>query len=176
MLNTLYQIFLTVNATSLIVVVFLIKEQTKISFLGAYPNFISYFLYIFTPILLTGISLLITNFLSKDEILGDIKDIEQANNAFLPSYLGYFFVALSVPRNETLLYVFAVLFVFTYFSQTLYFNPLFLLFKYQFYYVTTKKGVKIFIISKKSIRSTEGLKFLFLRRINNFTYIDEGGK
>lgn len=164
------------NSTSLIIVVFLIKAQVKIGLLSGYPRWISYIIFICMPVLLTGISLIFTRFLSNDNIEGDIRDLEQANNAFLPSYLGYFFVALSVPYCETLIFTFAILFVFTYFSQTLYFNPLFLLWGYQFYYITTENNVKIFLISKKRIRSTQGLSFSKLKRINNFTYIDRGGK
>ncbi len=176
MLNILNQLFLTMNATSLIIVVFLIKEQVQIEFLAGSHRWISYMIFICIPILLTGISLLFTRYLSDDNIEGNIRDIEQANNAFLPSYLGYFFVALSVPYCETLIFTFAILFMFTYFSQTLYFNPLFLLWGYQFYYITTENNVKIFIISKKQMRSTQGLSFPKLKRINNFTYIDKGGK
>ena len=176
MLNVLYQLFLTMNSTSLIIVVFLIKEQVSIALLASSHRGISYMIFICIPILLTGISLLLTHFLSDDNIEGNIRDVEQANNTFLPSYLGYFFVALSVPYYETLLFTFAILFVFTYFSQTLYFNPLFLLWGYQFYYITTENNVKIFLISKKRIRSTQGLSFPKLKRINDFTYIDRGGK
>lgn len=173
MLNILYQIFLTINATSLIIVVFLIKTQVQIGCLDHYPRWISYIIFICIPIFLTGVSLLLTHLLSDDDIEG-IRDVEQANNAFLPSYLGYFFVALSVPYCETLMFCFAILFVFTYFSQTLYFNPLFLLWRYHFYYITTENNVKIFLISKKQIRSAHGIGFLKLKRINNFTYIDRG--
>lgn len=176
MLNVLYQLFLTINSTSLIIVVFLIKEQVKFQFLASSPSGVSYIIFICIPFLLTGISLLLTHYLSDDNIEGNIRDVEQANNTFLPSYLGYFFVALSVPYYETLLFIFAILFVFTYFSQTLYFNPLFLLCGYQFYYITTENNVKIFLLSKKRIRSTQGLSFPKLKRINNFTYIDRGGK
>ncbi|MDR3584928.1 MAG: hypothetical protein P4L59_06325 [Desulfosporosinus sp.] len=176
MLNVFYQLFLTMNATLLIIVVFLIKVQVQIGFLASSPRWISYIIFICIPILLTGISLLLTHFLSDDNIEGNIRDVEQANNAFLPSYLGYFFVALSVPYCETLIFTFSILFVFTYFSQTLYFNPLFLLWGYQFYYITTENNVKIFLISKKLIRSTQGLSFPKLKRINNFTFIDMGGK
>jgi hypothetical protein len=176
MLNVLYQLFLTMNSTSLIIVVFLIKEQKKIVFLANSPGWISYIIYICIPILLTGISLLFTHFLSDDNIEGYVKDVEQANNAFLPSYLGYFFVALSVPHCETIIFIFSILFIFTYFSQTLYFNPLFLLWGYQFYYITTENNIKIFLISKREIRSTHKLSFPKLKRINNFTYIDRGGK
>lgn len=176
MLNVLYQLFLTINATSLIIFVFLIKQQVQIGFLASSPRWISYIIFICIPIILTGISLLLTKFLSDDNIEGNVKDIEPANNSFLPSYLGYFFVALSVPYYETLIFIFVILFAFTYFSQTLYFNPLFLLWGYQFYYITTGNNVKIFLISKRRIRSTEGLSFQKLKRINNFTYIDKGGK
>lgn len=175
MLKIMYQLFLTMNATSLIIVIFMIKEKISISFLCNCPNWISYIIFIFIPIILTISSLLMTRYLSDDNINGDIKDLEQANNTFLPSYLGYFFVALSVQDKETLVFIFAILFTFTYFSQTLYFNPLFLLFGYHFYYITSENNVKIFVISKKQIRSTNGLKFSNLKRINNFTYIETGG-
>lgn len=174
MVTLLYRLFLTFNATSLIIVVFLIKTQFQLCFLNGFPKWISYIVFICIPIILTGISLLLSRFLSSDSITGEIKDVEQANNAFLPSYLGYFFVALSIQYNETLLFVFLILFAFTFFSQTLYFNPLFLFWRYQFYYITTENNVKLFIISKKQIRSSNGLRFSLLKRINNFTYIDKG--
>lgn len=176
MINLLYRLFLTFNATYLIIVIFLIKEQYQLILLIDSPRWISYIVFISIPIILTGICLFLSRFLSNDSISSEIKDIEQANNAFLPSYLGYFFVALSVPYNETLLFVFLILFAFTFFSQTLYFNPLFLFWGYQFYYITTGNNVKLFIISKKQIRTSCGLKFPKLKRINNFTYIDKGDK
>lgn len=176
MLNIIYQLFLTLNATSLIIVIFFIKEQEVISKLSMFPNWVSYIIFIIIPIVLTGISLFLVRFLSSDSIEGEIKDLEQANNAYLPSYLGYFFVALSIPYKETLIFIFGILFIFTYFSQTLYFNPLFLLWGNSFYYLTTDKNVKIFLITNRDIRTTEGLCLNNLKRINNFTYIDLGGE
>jgi len=170
--NLPYRLFLTFNATSLIIFIFLIKEQTKICFLNPLPNWVSYIVYLCIPIALTGLSLLVAKYLSSDSIEGKITRIEQANNAFLPSYLGYFFVALSVPYSETLLFIFAVLFIFTFFSQTLYFNPLFLLFGYHFYYVDTDDRMNLFIITKQQLRSVVGISFPQLKRINNFTYIE----
>ena len=176
MLNVMYQLFLTLNATSLIIVIFLIKEQTILTGFDKFPNWVSYLIFVVVPVALTGVSLLLTRFLSDDSIEGGIKDLEQANNAYLPSYLGYFFVALSIPYQETLVFVFILLFMFTFFSQTLYFNPLFLFWGNHFYYLTTEKNVKIFLITKKRIRCTENLSFPKLKRINNFTYIDIGGR
>ena len=178
MFNFLFRLLLTFNATSLILVVYLVKERfllsnihSKLSFL---PDYISYLVYFLIPVLLTLFSLYIATFLDNDSMKpGDIKEIEQANNAFLPSYLGYFFVALSVPYCDTLIFVFAILFVFTFLSQTLYFNPLFLIFSYHFYYLTTDNNIKIFVITTKTLKDPSNLNFPMLKRINNFTFIDK---
>ena len=141
MINLLFRLFLTFNATSLILVVYWVKEQkvinNYISYLANLPYWVSYVLYFAVPVLFTFLSLLLANLLSEDNIEAEegqsaIKEVEQANNAYLPSYLGYFFVALSVPHCDTLVFVFAILFLFTFLSQTLYFNPLFLVFGYHF--------------------------------------------
>ena len=105
--------------------------------------------------------------------MGTIKEIELANNAFLPSYLGYFFVALSVPNCSTLYFIFLILFIFTFLSQSLYFNPLFLFFGYHFYNITTSKNVKLFIITRQNINDPNEVEFEKLKRINNFTFIDK---
>ncbi|MEN1785082.1 MAG: hypothetical protein AAGF77_08080 [Bacteroidota bacterium] len=176
-MNFLYRLLLTFNATSLIIVVFLVKEKVLINGIGLYlesiPNYVSYIFYFFVPVVLTYMSLLIARLLSKDNISkGSILSIEQANNAFLPSYLGYFFVALSVPYVETLIFIFAILFIFTFLTQTLYFNPLFLVFGYHFYYLNTTNNVQLFIITKKELKEPKSIKIDQLRRINNFTFID----
>lgn len=176
-MNFFYRLLLTFNATSLIIVVYLVKEEVLINNLNCYlfelPNYFSYVFYFLIPILWTFLSLIIAKYLSKDNIsLGTIKSIELANNAFLPSYLGYFFVALSVPYVDTLIFVFAILFVFTFLSQTLYFNPLFLIFKYHFYYLTTTNEIKIFIITRRILKDPKNTQFEQLRRINDFTFID----
>jgi hypothetical protein len=177
-MKILYRLLLTFNATSLILVIYLVKTETKINLVTniwcCAPNYISYIIYSLVPIILTYFSLLLTNLLSNDVIQrGSIIEVEQANNVFLPSYLGYFFVALSVPNCDTLLFVFFILFVFTFLSQTLYFNPLFLFFGYNFYNVSTSNNIKIFIVSKKTIKNPNDIEFKKLKRINNFTFIDK---
>ncbi len=171
-MNFLFKLLLTFNATSLIVVVFFVKEQLTIKCFCY--DYVSYILYILIPVFLTYTSIFLSNRLSKDSMVNGEgnKEIEQANNAYLPSYLGYFFVALSIPRFETLAFVFLILFVFTFLSQTLYFNPLFLLFGYNFYYITTENNIKIFIITKKKIKNPKKIVFEKLNRINDFTFID----
>ncbi len=182
MITLLFRLFLTFNATSLILVVYLVKTQTVLNILwwrlANLPHFVSYSIYFLIPVGLTFLSLLISKWLASDSIekengVSAIKEIEQANNAYLPSYLGYFFVALSVPYCDTLIFVFAILFLFTFLSQTLYFNPLFLLFGYHFYYLTTANNIKIFLITRKKLKDPSKLEFPKLKRINDFTFIDK---
>ncbi|MCM3241550.1 hypothetical protein M3598_02225 [Cytobacillus oceanisediminis] len=153
------------------------------------PDYISYILYFLLPVFFTYLSLLLSSLLSNDSLekskkviekegkertieLSKIAEVEQANNSFLPSYLGYFFVALSIPYFETLIFVFLLLFIFTFFSQTLYFNPLFLLFGFKFYYLTTINRTKIFLITRKSLKDPKNINLPNLKRINDFTFID----
>lgn len=177
-MNYIYRLLLTFNATSLILVIFLIKEEVTINHihekLFALPNYVSYLIYFLIPVLLTYLSLLISKYLGNSNIAkGSIVEVENANNAFLPSYLGYFFVALSVNNCETLIFVFIILFVFTFLSQTLYFNPLFLIFGYHFYNISTNNKAKLFIITKNEINKVDDIEFTKLKRINNFTFIDK---
>lgn len=180
-INLLFRLFLTFNATSLIIVVYLVKSQNVLNglspFISKMPHLISYSFYFAIPVFLTFLSLLLSRKLIDESIENEngvaaITEIEQANNAYLPSYLGYFFVALSVPYCDTLIFVFAILFLFTFLSQTLYFNPLFLIFGYHFYYLTTVTSIKIFLITKKELKDPKKLNFPKLKRINDFTFID----
>lgn len=183
-MNFVFRLFLTFNATSLIIVIFLVKTRFVLSklstFFTNFPDFFSYVLYFSIPLLLTLLSLYLANFLNSDSIESNNKtpaiiEIEQANNVFLPSYLGYFFVALSVPYIDTLIFVFAILFLFTFLSQSLYFNPLFLIFRYNFYYLTTSTNIKIFLISKRRFKNPNTVSLSNLKRINDFTFIDREG-
>lgn len=126
-----YKILLTFNATSTMIVIYLIKESYYILLLEKQPTWVSHVIFALVPLLLTIFSVLIKGILSKDDINYEMHSIEEANNAFLPSYLGYFFVALSVNSVQTMVFVYLIVFIFTYFSQTLYFNPLFLLLGYK---------------------------------------------
>ena len=196
MFNRLFRILLTINSTSLLVIIYLIKEDKQIN-LPISNNFLSYIeenlpdwvlnrlietldllplsyiFYLIVPIFLTYLSIIISRFLGKDSFEhSNIQDIELANNSFLPSYLGYFFVALSIPNNLTLAFVYGILFVFTFCSQALYFNPLFLLYRYDFYNITTKNGTKVFLISKRNYKRPNEVNVEIAYRINNFTFIE----
>ncbi len=175
-MEVIFKLFLTFNATSTMIVVYIIKERYYLLWLEKLPVWVSYIVFLLVPVILTIISLLLKKLLSRDNIECKLLSVEEANNTFLPSYLGYFFVALGVETTETMIFVYSIVFVFTYFSQTLYYNPIFLLLGYKFYYITTENNVKLFIISKRAIKSAKGTVFAMLRRINNTTFIEEEEK
>lgn len=169
----LYQLFLAFNSTWLIVVVFLVKEKYKLNYLNDFASLYSWILFISIPIVLTALSFVIAKKLPRDRLQSSsVKEIELANNNFLPTYLGYFFVSLGVNDVSTLVVVFMIIYVFTFLSQTLYFNPIFLLFGYHFYFIKTSGNVKIFLISRKQLKTPGENSFENLRRINNYTFIE----
>lgn len=179
-MNTIFRLLLTFNATSLLVIVFLVQKGFSLghffpdcAHLANSPNAISYVGYLLVPITFTGLSILLSPCLGRDSFeKGQITSIEHANNSFLPSYLGYFFVALSVTNWESLWFVYGVLFVFTFLSQALYFNPLFLLFGFSFYNVTTKNNAVVFLISRCSYKTPIDVIIPNAYRINNYTFIE----
>lgn len=177
--NFLFRLLLTFNATSLLVIVYCIQNDITVNrFLPSNvaaltPDFLSYIIYIVIPIALTGVSLMLATFLGKDEFkAGSVIGIEHANNSFLPSYLGYFFVALSIADWMSLIFVYGLLFVFTFLSQALYFNPLFLLFGYEFYNVKTDSGATLFLISRDRYKTPSSVEISCARRINDYTFIE----
>lgn len=134
------------------------------------------FLSLGIAVFITFILLWMTRFLSTDTVEGGIRSIESADNTFLPIYLGYFFVALSIPNLPILICISIILFIFIYLSQTAYFNPLFYIFRYKFYYMEFNNRSRVFLITKKEMRDVTNFSTTELKRINNFTYIDLGGK
>jgi len=172
-MSFIYRLFLAFNSTFLIVVVFLVKEKYYIAFLESLGIYFSWGIFVAVPIVLTAFSFLIASKLTPDNLSSaSIEEIELANNNFLPTYLGYFFVSLGVNDVPTLIIVFVIIYVFTFLSQTLYFNPIFLLFGYHFYFVKTTKKVKLFLITKKMLKVPGKEGFDELRRINDYTFLE----
>jgi hypothetical protein len=175
----IFKLFLTLNSLLLALTVFLIKEGIVINSLHPYfsslPDIISYILYLSVVLILTWLSMRLTNFLDTDTIdAGSISVIEPANDAFLPSYLGYFFVALSVPNIEVFLYVFGIICVFIFYSRISYFNPIFFLFGFNFYYIVNNKNIKVLLITQRQLKEPKNAVFNKLKRINNYTFMDMG--
>lgn len=167
MIEAIYKIFLSINSTSWVVVMFGIKEEWVIAKI---PAWVCSICLLIIPVILSGISVWLTLLRSKD-MLEDCKEVEEVNTSFLPTYLGYFFVGLGVEKWQHLFFVYLIILLFTYVAQAQYFNPILLLLGYRFYSITSGKGTKIFLITKKNLRNARDVSFHDLRRINDTTYI-----
>ena len=149
-------------------VIYLIKQQWTICDLSVWGMGL---ILLLVPILLSVVSVHLAKDLGNAS-LSRCKEGALADNEFLPVYLGYFFVSLSVPDNTTMAFLSGIIFIFTCLSQTQYFNPLYLLLGYHFYHVLTPKGTRVFIIAHgKIIRKWNDVSFEKLKRINNTTYL-----
>ncbi len=169
-LSFLYKLVLALNSTSWMVVIYGIKSEWKFCLEN---RFLTSVILLCIPIFFSFISIVLSKCfrLSVDHIT-NCKSVVLADNEFLPVYLGYFFVALSVPTCYSLIYVYCIILVFTFLSQTQYFNPIFLLWGYHYYHIETMKETKIFVITRgRVIRSVEEINFITLRRINDTTFI-----
>ena len=154
-----------------------ITLNTLIEILPEIDNGYSYTIYVLVLLLINAFSLWVMKFLGNDSLqAASVVSIESANDAFLPSYLGYFFVALSVNDLQMFLFVFGIISIFIFFSRISYFNPILFLYGYHFYYVVTESGVKILVISKMKLKKREDAEFQSLKRINDYTFIDVRGK
>lgn len=169
-----FKLLLTLNASSWMFVVYAVKE--KWTFFGM-PYFLFGLILMMIPILLSILSIWLSRFLGKD-FLDEVEEFSLADNEFLPTYLGYFFLSLSVPSDiVTFGFMYMIIFIFTFLSQTQYFNPIFLLLGYHYYHVLTPQGTRIFIIVKGPVlRKKENMVFYGLRRINDTTYINREEK
>lgn len=170
-MKVVFKGILTLDTISLLLVIYLIKSCTWLPGLKEF----SVLVYLLVPLSIALICVVLSEKLSPDSIEGGISGVELANDSFLPSYAGYFFVALSVPDKQyiTLVVVFGILFVFLFCSQNLYYNPLLLIFGYRFYNLTNAKNMRIILITRRDIKSIQDLRFQNLRRINYFTFIDK---
>ena len=168
MINFLFKTLLTFNSTFWVIVIYGIKQRWTIS---DCPSWIISIFLLLIPVITSVISICCFKGLSKDN-LTCCNEIENANNAFIPTYLGYFFVAISIQELQLLIFVYAIIFVFIFISQGQYFNPIYLLFRYKFYNVLTNKGTRIFVITRRSIRNVKEGAFPLLRRINETTYVE----
>lgn len=168
----IYEAMLSFSASAYVIAIYLIKEELVIPWLPQSMRWVSYIVYLLIPVLIARIWLWLSKYMPECAIECNICEVELASHSFLPNYLGYFFVALSISNKETLLYIYAVIWLFTHLSQALSFNPLFLLFGYQFYFVTAEEGTKIFLITKQSMKAYQDIELCNLRRINDFTFID----
>lgn len=169
-MKKIYNFLLALASTSPMVLIFSVNAQ--IAILPTMRQYLSYLLVLSCVILINALGILSFRFLSKDSIEGQLNDLELANSNFLPSYLGYFFVAVSITRTYTFLLVYSLTVLLVMLSQSMYYNPLLLILRYNFYHATDENGTRLFLITKKKIRTIQAEGFAKLRRINDVTYIE----
>jgi len=172
-MNLIFRLFLTFNATLFLWVIFLIKNIEDLPNLYGYGKWLWPFLLIIFPFLFSIISIIIVPKLSKDEInFDDIIHLKYEDNTFLPNYLGYFFISLSVSSYHNMIFVYGILYLFSFSSQSTYFNPMFLVIGYKFYSLKTKKGTTIYLISRKKYKKPRDIDKFIAFRINDHTWME----
>ena len=153
-------------------VVYLVQNEVNLYSCELRDYFwITCLIYLTVPFLLTLVSLRICKLLSKSKIPA-VNSIEPANNDFLTGYLAFFFVALSIQTLTTFWVVFGMMFIFIFWSRVSFFNPIFLIYGYHPYYVTTKENVKIMLISKRKLKNPASFEPITVRRINDYIFIE----
>lgn len=163
----LFKCFLSFSSTSWMLIIFLVKLISEE--INLWGFLFCSFLLVLIMILISMCAIKLSGKLEKDSIIS-ISSATLADNEFLPVYLGYFFVALSIDNAYTLLFVYLVVFTFVMITDY-YFNPMFLLFGYHFYRVITSTKTPVFLIFKTSERVIDDSDLTNLRRINDWTYI-----
>lgn len=184
-MNILFRFILAMSATSLLPVIYLIKSKTYILHSVFYDLFSTVWLqellirlsllgYLIIPVGLAGIVISLISHLGKDGLKkGEVIEVKDASSNFLPSYLGYFFVSLSINNGEifTLCFIFFLVTIFVFLSQVNYYNPIFLFFGYKFYHIHTKNGLTLLLISKKKFKKADEIDIERVYRVNDFTFI-----
>lgn len=156
-----------------------IVDIDTLQYLISSKIFILAIVYLVILIILSKVVLFISTCASTPEKIkrGSVEQIEIATDSFLPSYLGYFFVALSIPNIKAFSILFILIYLFAYKSRLSQFNPTLLLLGYKYYYFSTK-GIKSLIITKNEFRDPKEAEIENLIRINDYTFLEihKGGK
>lgn len=175
-MNLLSLIILTINSLSLSMILFLFKNNESIM-----PTAFDTENKTLYSILLVVIIMIILHLTSKYLILSDedehvqegtIDNIDYANYLFLPSFLSYFFLAMNVNTWGEYFLIFTMLTLFLYRTKLFYFNPIYLLLGYNFFYLTNNDKSKFLVITRKELKEPKKISFEHLKRINNYTYFD----
>lgn len=182
-MSVIFRLLLTLSSLLLSFCIFLVAKGVWLSsFYSEYTSDLtmlpSMIIYLFIVFLFSISTIGITRFINAEHFKKDCFLLtEIANDSFLPSYLGYFFVSLSaasLTNNSwhSFMFVFSIMAIFIFHSRVSFFNPIFLLLGFNFFYMTTKNNVKIVLITKKSIKIPSDFESKKIKRINDYTFID----
>lgn len=109
----------------------------------------------------------------------ECSEIEIAEPKYIPIYITYFVIAVSINDFILFCFVFILIYLLILRGKFSYFNP-YLLFSYHFYEasINTKQDryaqYKIFLISKQKIKNIRVHDNLI--RLNDFTFLEKGAK
>ena len=171
-------------ASSLLIAsLYFIKAQVSLFSVGIswLDMLLTIFVFLGIPLLLSLMFVLLSKAVSpKDSLRLPAQKVSSANKDYLPVYLSYFFVSLSIPGSvqegivyEVLIVFVFIIWIFTSLTTTYYFNPLLLLMGYKFYNVISNNGIELFIISRRVIRKNEtNITFPKLKKLTELVYIE----
>ena len=145
-------------------------------------TYVAYVIYLIALLILSLFSIKFSfKYLDQDVIeRKKVKEFEQANDFYLPIYLGYAFVAISLPTLKSFLLFFVLMLIVLARTRFFYFNPIFLVLGYKFYFIKQIDDSKILVISKKEIKTVDELfedsngdigDNIALTRINDYTFL-----
>lgn len=143
--------------------------------------FINIIIYICLPLVLSYLILFaFRHCFSADSITNPVAEIKSIDNEYIPIYLGYIFVSVSIPNPSegmidmiTLMVVYVIINLVIISSSTVCFNPIFIIFGYTYYAVKTLGNVTVFVISKnKRGKNDREVTFPRLRKITETVFIE----
>lgn len=171
-----YFIYIFVALTPLLII-FILKNEIQIILNHI---FIAIILFIFSLVVSYFYIFLFKKY-NKDKNSETMESIEVeiAEPKYIPIYIAYFVIALSIPNNLLILsIVFIIIYLLIFKGRFSHFNPYLLFYGYHFYEVkienNTKEDAKykLFLISKQKIKNIKHHNNLI--RLNDFTYLDKG--
>ncbi|EAH8791878.1 hypothetical protein EWP86_06355 [Campylobacter jejuni] len=104
-------------------------------------------------------------------------EIEIAEPKYIPIYIAYFVIAISIDDCKIFCFVFILIYLLILKGKFSYFNP-YLLFSYNFYEISINEDenkyakYKVFLISNQKIKNIKIHNNLI--RLNDFTFLDKG--
>ena len=145
-------------------------------------TYVAYVIYFIALLVLSLFSIKFSfKYLDQDVIEREkVKEFEQANDFYLPIYLGYAFVAISLPTLKSFLLFFVLMLIVLARTRFFYFNPIFLVLGYKFYFIKQTDDSKILVISKKEIKTFRELfedsngdivDNVYLTKVNDYTFL-----
>lgn len=136
------------------------------------PQWVSYLTYIAVAIGFAGGLILSFKKLRPGELRNQhIEQLDSDNSGLLAMIMAYVFVGLSINNGWTLISVMLFLMVFNLCGSSHIYNPLFYLFGYRYYYVTSSR-TKILVMTRNKFPLGSDADFKSCGCLNDYTYID----